>query len=134
MKIKNILYIGLLLFVISCNIETKNTSDKTDFSVKLIVDYGDLKENIEKKIIAERQLTALEALQYASVVETHPIGKHVFVSAIDSVKTIRGVEAWYYKVNGESPGVLAINNKVNNGDTIRWMYKKDVCSHTVDNK
>ncbi len=133
MKIKNIFHIGFLLFVISCSVETNNTSDNTEFNVKLIVDYGNSKEKVEKDIVSHRQLTALEALQYAAVVETHPVGKHVFVSAIDSVKTIRGVNAWYYMVNGESQGVLAINNKINNGDTIRWMYKKDVCSHTVDN-
>ncbi|MEA3317240.1 MAG: DUF4430 domain-containing protein [Bacteroidota bacterium] len=120
--------------MISCNIETKKTSDNNNFTVKLIVDYGDSKVNLEKNITTQRQLTTLEALQYASIVETHPVGKHVFVSSIDSVQTIRGVKAWYYKVNGESPEVLSINNKINNGDTIRWLYKKDVCSHTIDNK
>lgn len=123
-----------MLFMISCNIETKKTSDNNNFTVKLIVDYGDSKVNLEKNITTQRQLTTLEALQYASIVETHPVGKHVFVSSIDSVQTIRGVKAWYYKVNGESPEVLSINNKINNGDTIRWLYKKDVCSHTIDNK
>ena len=134
MKIKNVIYFFFTLSLFSCNVETKETTDNSEFSVKLIVDYGDSKENFEKDITSQRQLTALEALQHASVVETHPVGKLVFVSSIDSVKTIRGVKAWYYKVNGASPDVLAINNKINNGDTIRWIYKEDVCSHTVDNK
>lgn len=132
MKTNNILYILLALSMFSCNMETKETPDNTEFFVKLIVDYGDSKENFEKDITSQRQLTALEALQYASVVETHPVGKHVFVSSIDSVQTIIGVKAWYYKVNGASPGVLAINNKINNGDTIRWIYKEDVCSKKRD--
>lgn len=123
-----------MLSMFSCNIETKKTLDNSNFTVKLIVDYGDSKENLEKDITVQRQLTALEALQHASNVETHPVGKHVFVRSIDNVETIRGVKAWYYKVNGESPGLLAINNKLNDGDTICWIYKKDVCSHTVDNK
>ena len=133
MKIKSILYIVLVLSILSCTTETKNTSVSTNFSVKLIVDYGESKEIFEKEVTSQRQLTALEALQYVSVVETHPVGKHVFVSSIDSVQAIRGVKAWYYKVNGKSPRILAINNKINNGDTIRWIYKEDVCSHTVDN-
>jgi hypothetical protein len=83
-------------------------------------------------IESSRQLSALEALQFTSVVETHPVGKHVFVSSIDSIRNIRGVKAWYYKVNGESPGVLAINNQVYSGDTVQWIYKEDVCSKTVD--
>lgn len=120
--------------MLSCNMETKETPDNTTFSFTLMVDYGESKENFIKDISLQRQLTALEALQYVSVVETHPVGKHVFVSSIDSVKTIKGIKAWYYKVNGVSPGVLAINNKIDNGDTIRWIYKEDVCSHTVDNQ
>jgi hypothetical protein len=134
MKIKNIIYFFFAVSLFSCNVETKETPEDTEFMVKLIVDYGDSKEDFEKDITSQRQLTALEALQYASLVETRPVGKHIFVSSIDSIKSIRGVKAWYYKVNGASPGVLAINNKICNGDTVLWIYKEDVCSHTVDNK
>lgn len=134
MKIKNILFTSLLFSVFSCNVETTDTSGNSNFSVRVIVDYGDSKESQEEDITSQRQLTALEALQYASVVETYPAGKYIFVSSIDSVRAIRGLKAWYYKVNGKSPRVVANHNIINNGDTIHWIYKNDVCSHTVDKK
>lgn len=120
----------------ACNSNTFKSDDTISraFTYKVIIDFGGEKQQKETDIETTRQLTALEALQYASIVETHPVGKHVFVSSIDSIQTIRGVKAWYYKVNGESPGILAINNKINNGDTLRWIYKTDVCSRTVDDR
>ncbi len=134
MRINNIVYFVLVLSIFSCSVKTKETPACTEFSVKLIVDYGNSKKELRKDITSQRQLTALEALQHASVVETHPVGNYVFVSSIDSVKSIKDVKGWYYKVNGEFPGTLAINNKINNGDTICWVYKEDVCSRTIDNK
>lgn len=133
MKIKSTFYIGLLSSFLACNTPSKDSLESKEFSVKVIVDYGEAKSLREESIISNHPLTALEALQYVSVVETHPVKEYVFVSSIDSVHTIIGVNAWYYKVNGESPGVLAINNTLNNGDTLKWIYKTDVCSRTVDN-
>ncbi len=134
MKIKNFFYIILLVSLFACNEETIKTSDNVEFSVTVLIDYGESKNNKEEVIVSQKQLTTLEALQYVSIVETHPVGKHVFVSSIDSIQTIRGIKAWYYKVNGEPSEVLAIHNKINNGDTICWIYKQDICSPTVDNK
>ena len=54
------------------------------------------------------------------------------VTTINNAKGKRGEKGWYYKVNGESPGVIAINKMVNPGDTITWIYKNDICSATVD--
>ena len=51
-------------------------------------------------------ITALTALQSVAEVKTHPVGQYVFVTAIDSVAGQRGIKAWYYKVNGKSPGKL----------------------------
>ncbi len=138
MKKKHLpLMIISFLFVLSCATntnESNNSNLQQVFTSKVIIDYGGEKQLKETDVKATRQLSALEALQYASIVETHPVGEHVFVSSIDNVSSIRGVKAWYYKVNGESPGILAINNKINSGDTLRWIYKADVCSPTVDNK
>ncbi len=133
-KMKPLFYTSLLLLLFACNTHQKNSLEIKEFSVKVIVDYGESKEAKEQTIVTKRQITALEALQYVSIVETHPVGEHVFVSSIDSVHTIKGVKAWYYKVNGESPEILAINNTINNGDTLKWIYKKDVCSSTVCKK
>lgn len=79
-------------------------------------------------------MTALTALQCAATVETHPVGKHVFVTAIDTIKGRRGLMAWYYKVNGKNADKLAMSNTINPNDTITWIYTKDICSATVDCK
>jgi hypothetical protein len=134
MKNKNILFTGIVLVLFACNTNPKAFIKSKNFSAEVIIDYGESKPLKEKTIIVNRPLTALEALQYTSNVETHPVGEYVFVCSIDSIRNIRGVKAWYYKINGESPGILAINNTINNGDTLKWIYKTDVCSHTVDNK
>lgn len=134
MKIRNLFYTGIVLSLFACNTHPTDSLESKQFSVKIIVDYGEARSLKEENIIADHPLTALEALQNVSVVETHPVKEHVFVSSIDSVHTIIGVKAWYYKVNGESPGVLAISNTLNNGDTLKWIYKNDICSGTVDNK
>lgn len=134
MKIRNLFYIAIVLSFFACNVHRKESLENKGFTVTVIVDYGESKSLKEESIIVNHPLTALEALQHVSNVETHPVGEHVFVSSIDSVRTMRGIKAWYYKVNSKSPGILAINNTINNGDTLKWVYKTDVCSPTVDNK
>lgn len=123
------------MFMLACTSggEKTGNSGSSDFTAKVIVDFGGERSLKETNIKVNRQLTALEALQYAAVVETHTVGEYVFVSSVDSVQSIRGKKAWYYKVNGESPKVLAINNHLSDGDTLLWIYKTDVCSPTVDN-
>jgi len=81
---------------------------------------------------SNRIMTVLEATQRVTVVETHPVGKYVFVTGIDNIKGIRGEKAWYYKINGKSVNKLAINKFISQNDTILWIYKKDVCSASVD--
>ncbi len=129
-----ILNAGIML-MLACNPggDKPGNSVSSDFAAKVIVDFGGEKPMKETNIKISRQLTALEALQFAAVVETHTIGEYVFVSSVDSIRSVRGKKAWYYKVNGESPKVLAINNHLSDGDTLLWIYKADVCSPTVDN-
>ena len=95
------------------------------------IDYG---ANNQRTISTEWEagLTALEALQHVATVETHPVGQYVFVTTIDSVKGVRGSTAWYYTINGEPTKKLAINKTVSPADTIRWIYKTDVCSGSVE--
>lgn len=133
MKIRTIMLFLFALLASSFSDGTEPGSENTEFSVKLLVDFGESKPGLTLDITSNHRLTALEVLQHATVVETHPVGKYVFVSAVDGVRTIRGDKAWYYEVNGTSPGVLAINNRLSDGDTVCWIYKKDVCSKNVDN-
>jgi hypothetical protein len=108
---------------------------KTDHStVTVELNYGDDKEIRKVEVPWEKGLTALEALVHAANVSTHPVGNYVFVVSIDGVEGERGVMAWYYKVNGQHTGELAISKELKKGDAITWIYTRDVCSGTVDNK
>ncbi len=113
----------ILIGLISCQGQ-KNENIK----VSVEVDFGKEKQLFKKDVQVKAGATALEALQYACVTETHPVGKYVFVSSINGVVGVPKEKVWYYKVNGVSPKVLAINNSLKDGDVIRWIYKTDVCS------
>ncbi len=130
MKIfKTIIYSLAIIFMASCS---NDKSGQLTGDITVEINYGAHKEK-QKTIAWKPEITALEALQYAATIETHPVSNFVFVTSIDNVKGERGVTAWYYKINGKSPDKLAINTILNPGDTITWIYKKDVCSASVDN-
>lgn len=117
----------LLLFILFSCVEKKSNGVTVQISHETTIKDS-------KTIEWETGLTALEALQRTHDVSTHPIGKYVFVTKIDTVEGIRGVKAWYYTLNGKSTNNLAIHQELNAGDTITWIYKTDVCSCTVDKK
>lgn len=104
-----------------------------DISKPIVVeiDFGGGREIKRVEVACNRTITALEALQKAADVKTHPVGPYVFVSEIDEVAAERGKMAWYYKVNGKKPK-LAIEQPVKPGDTVSWRFVEDVCSKTVD--
>ena len=101
--------------------------------VTVEINYGEQKKTETIQVECQDKMTALEALQYAADVKTHPVSRYVFVTGINGVNGVRGEKAWYYTVNGEKPQ-LAINQPVKAGDVISWRYVKDVCSCTVDKK
>lgn len=128
-QVSSLLAIVFLFITTSCDNKPNNTSNSF---VYIQVQLNDSSQQKNVVIPWYDGITALTALQYSSIVETKPVGKYLFVTAIDNVHGIRGVKAWYYKVNGKSPKNLAVNNYVSPNDTIRWIYKKDVCSATID--
>ena len=121
----------LLLFLMLPGFLLAKTTLST---VKVEINYGEVKEARTIDVPWESGMTVLDALMHAANVSTHPVDNYVFVVAIDSVEGKRGVMAWYYEVNGKHPKELAITHKVKAGDTITWLYTKDVCSATVDGK
>lgn len=102
-------------------------------TVTIEINYGEQKVAETIEVACDGKMTALEALQHAADVKTHPVNQYIFVIAIDGVEATRGDMAWYYTVNGETPK-LAYQQPVKAGDTISWRYVKDVCSCTVDKK
>jgi hypothetical protein len=95
-------------------------TNKTDseISVTVQINYGMQKTMRDTLIKVDAGITVLEALQHVSNVETHPKGKHVFVTSVDSVKGLRGVMGWYYEVNHKPTKKLAINQPLQNGDVL----------------
>ena len=128
---KNIYKITSLIFVIallSCN-SVNNNENK---NVTVTIDYGhDISET--NTVEWQNNITALECLQYIASVKTKAISKHVIVTAINDSAGIRGKMAWYYKINNIPAKKLAINQEIDPGDTISWVFTQDVCSAKVDN-
>lgn len=120
--------IASLFITIACT-QVESTKEG---AIVVEIDYGTQKEMKTVQTTCTEGTTALVALMKSAEVVTHPVGSHVFVTSIDSVAGERGITAWYYKINGQSAKELAVSNKLSIGDTVRWIYKEDVCSKTVD--
>ena len=97
------------------------------------IDYNNVISSKTVDILYEDSMSALGALQKVTAVETHPVGKHVIVSAIDGIKGERGKMAWYYYINDKKAEKIAFGNILDKDvKRIKWVYKEDVCSKTVD--
>lgn len=129
-KLKTTLTILFAFICLQLVLHESILAQQTNITVE--IDYGKEKPIQTIKVTKEKNITALEALQLATSVETHPVGKYVFVTSINNVKAERGKTAWYYKVNGLSPKVLAISNELKEGDTVKWVFTKDRCSKKED--
>lgn len=133
--IAEIMKLKLILLAITATTLFSNcmtNSKESEISVTVQINYGEQRTQRDTIITATTGITALEALQYASSVETHPKSRYVFVVSVDGVRGERGVKAWYYTVNQQSTKKLAINQPLQNGDVVTWIYKTDVCSCKVD--
>lgn len=98
------------------------------------VDYGNSKSTKEVALEWEDDLTALEALQKISEVETYPAANNIIVHSIDSVKGNKGSTAWYYFINEKPAKVFAMKTILAEGDTLLWQFKTDTCTETVCTK
>lgn len=94
----------------------------------VVIDYGPVREPRRVEIPLVRERTALAVLQSVAKVTTRPAGSYVFVIAVDDLESKPGETAWYYEVDGKPAGELAYTKVLNGTRTIRWIYKKDVCS------
>ncbi|MFH0772320.1 MAG: DUF4430 domain-containing protein [Candidatus Omnitrophota bacterium] len=131
------LVVASILCVLSVMVSSSYASgeDSVEVSAKNIIveiDYGGLRPSrtIETPRVEGR--TALEVLQSVAEVKTHPVGEYVFVTSVDGVEGKRGEMAWYYTVDGKSADKLAYSAVLDNTSCVKWEYKKDICSGTVD--
>lgn len=126
---RKITLLYLFIFISSLGFSaTKNKSENKNVFIEIQIEDT----QSQKAVDWQKGMTALEALQRAAQVKTHPVGAFVFVTSINQLEAKRGDMAWYYKINGKSPSQLAIRQTVKPGDTITWRYVKDVCSCKVD--
>ncbi len=130
---KQIILMSLLIILLSFAGNAKENKNGSQKTIVVEINFGTRQKTKQVSLNWEKHTTALEALQKAAEVKTHPVGQYVFVTEIDQVQAQRGKMAWYYQINGKSPGRLAISQIINLGDTISWRYVKDVCSGKVDN-
>lgn len=115
--------------------EQASRVDEDSKSIVVEIDYGDVRSSRTVEVPRVEGRTVLEILQTVAAVETHPVGKNVFVVSIDGVEGKRGEMAWYYLADGESADKLAYSEVPDdNVAQIKWVYKKDVCSVKVDGK
>lgn len=128
---KRITFISVILFAFSFMCQAKEKKPVASKPIVVEIDFGSRREIKRVKVACNKTITALEVLQKAADVKTHPVGSYVFVSEIDEVAAERRKMGWYYKVNGEKPK-LAIEQPVKPGDTVSWRFVEDVCSKTVD--
>ncbi len=103
-------------------------------TVNVNLDFGGETENIEKAVSFKNDITALEALLHVANVQTHPVNDYVFVDAINGIENTKGENAWYFTINEKPAKTLAINYNLAKGDVVKWIYKKDVCSKTIETK
>lgn len=109
-------------------------SDHLIGQVIVEIDFGGEKPARNYQVEWEEGITVLTALQHCTNIETHPVNEYIFVSDIDGVKNVPYKMAWYYEVNSRKAEMLAYKQVVNIGDTVKWIYKKDVCSGLADCK
>lgn len=126
---KKIIFSSMAIILLCLNSIASNRKE-----VRVMVDFNGANYNIEKQIPFDNGLSALEALMYVAKIQTHPIDSYVFVDEINNIVNIKGKNAWYFTVNGKPSKTLAINCNLEAGDVVKWIYKKDVCSKTIENK
>ena len=98
------------------------------------IDYGDVRPSRTVEVVLTENQTVLELLQTVAVVETQPADGFVLVTAIDGVVGKRGEMAWYYYIDGKMGDESAYTKVLHHEKHIKWTYKKDMCSWTVDGK
>jgi len=96
--------------------------------VTIEINYGGMQQNREAKVAWKQGVTALEALQSIATVQTKQIGEYLLVVSIDGVEGKRGDKAWYYDLNGKHATSVASKYVLQEGDHLKWIYTKDVCS------
>lgn len=123
----------LLVLMVMVQAGSKVAAEVTGREIAVEIDYGNRQPSRRVEATLEQGQTVLDLLQKVATVETHPVSQYVFVTAIDGVRGQRGQMAWYYTVDDSSAEKLAAVNVLDpDVRQIKWTYRQDICSRTVD--
>lgn len=100
--------------------------------VTVEIDYGGLQQSRKVEIPWKQGITALEALQSVAKIKTQKHGEHFLVLSIDNTVMEIGNRAWYYNINGKRATSFVNRCILSEGDSMRWEYTKDVCTHNKE--
>jgi len=89
--------------------------------------YGDVKPDKVIEMTYSSGMSALDALNRISRVETSKTGQYRFVRSIDGVQSQIGKFGWFYLIDGESVNAMAENFILNDAKTMTWVYKVEAC-------
>lgn len=125
----------LVLGVLTIFSSNQGTAAVAAKKINVVIDYGNGQPSRAVEAAVTPGEIVLGLLQTVATVETHPVDRYVFVTAIDGVQGKRGEMAWYYTIDGNKADKLAAAKVVaDNTERITSTYQKDVCSCTVDKK
>lgn len=96
--------------------------------VTLVLDYGTLRPKETHVLPWEEGLTVQLALQHCASVETHPVGKWIFIQSINGLHSQKNGKVWYYFVNTSRGDKMAYRYVLSDGDLVEWRYLENVCS------
>jgi hypothetical protein len=132
----SILAAGVLVVLVTVGLTSNQVAAAVaGKKINVVIEYGNGQPARTVAAIVAPGQTVLGVLQTVATVETHPVDRYVFVTAIDGVQGKRGEMAWYYTIDGNKADKLAAANVLaDNTEQIKWSYQKDVCSCTVDKK
>lgn len=119
-------FVTLLLLLVAFTVKFGIAADSKTVTVE--IKFKDAIPPLKIETSWKEGLSALEALQFVAEVRTHPVGKYVFVSAINGIEGVPNKSVWYYEINGKPATKIAIDQPLKSGDIITWIHKQDVCS------
>ncbi len=95
--------------------------------VSMTIDYADKKPLEVIEVEFRQGMTALELLQRAAKISTKTVGKYIFVSSINGVKSHSKNMGWFYSVDGVDANKIASDNVLKDVKEVRWTFKTANC-------
>lgn len=93
----------------------------------MTIDYADKKPLEIIEVEFTQGMTALELLQRAAKTSTKKVGKYIFVSSINEVKSHSKNMGWFYEIDGVGAKKMASDNILKEVKKVKWTFKIANC-------